>query len=69
MRLIFLSLFFLVGLIMPQCYCQEPRAFILSGDFPLTHDPSIAREGDSYYVLPRPRMREMDSFLSAVRTT
>jgi arabinan endo-1,5-alpha-L-arabinosidase len=30
--------------------CQEPLALPLSGDYPITHDPSIAREGDTYYV-------------------
>jgi arabinan endo-1,5-alpha-L-arabinosidase len=31
-------------------YCQEPQALHLSGDYPVTHDPSIVREGDMYYV-------------------
>jgi hypothetical protein len=30
--------------------CQEPHALPLSGDYPFTHDPSIAREGSMYYV-------------------
>jgi arabinan endo-1,5-alpha-L-arabinosidase len=30
--------------------CQEPKALVLSGDYPMTHDPSIGREGNSYYV-------------------
>ena len=30
--------------------CQEPQALVLSGDYPVTHDPSIAREGSTYYV-------------------
>lgn len=29
---------------------QSPQAMELSGDFPGTHDPSIAHEGDTYYV-------------------
>jgi arabinan endo-1,5-alpha-L-arabinosidase len=29
---------------------RKPEALTLSGDYPITHDPSIAREGDSYYV-------------------
>jgi arabinan endo-1,5-alpha-L-arabinosidase len=29
---------------------QEPKAFSLHGDFAFTHDPSIAREGNTYYV-------------------
>jgi arabinan endo-1,5-alpha-L-arabinosidase len=31
--------------------CQEPKAWVLSGDFAHTHDPSIAREGNHYYIL------------------
>src|SRR6201996_6362191 len=31
-------------------YAQAPQALTLSGDYPLTHDPSIAREGNTYYV-------------------
>ena len=30
--------------------CQGPQPLILSGDYPITHDPSIAHEGDTYYV-------------------
>jgi arabinan endo-1,5-alpha-L-arabinosidase len=30
--------------------CQAPQALTLSGDYPVTHDPSIAREGNTYYV-------------------
>jgi arabinan endo-1,5-alpha-L-arabinosidase len=29
---------------------QQPSALHLTGDYPMTHDPSIAREGDHYYV-------------------
>ena len=29
---------------------QEPKALTLSGDYALTHDPSIARKGNTYYV-------------------
>jgi arabinan endo-1,5-alpha-L-arabinosidase len=34
---------------LPAC-CQEPQALPLSGDYAITHDPSIAHEGDTYYV-------------------
>jgi arabinan endo-1,5-alpha-L-arabinosidase len=30
--------------------CQAPHALTLSGDYPFTHDPSIGRDGDTYYV-------------------
>jgi arabinan endo-1,5-alpha-L-arabinosidase len=33
-----------------QMNCQEPQALTLSGDYPVTHDPSIAHEGSTYYV-------------------
>jgi arabinan endo-1,5-alpha-L-arabinosidase len=29
---------------------QGPQALALSGDYPLTHDPSIGRQGNTYYV-------------------
>jgi arabinan endo-1,5-alpha-L-arabinosidase len=47
------SIFLLAALALvltPQSYCQAPRALTLSGDYPVTHDPSIAREGNTYYV-------------------
>ena len=31
-------------------HAQEPKALTLSGDYPITHDPSIGREGNNYYV-------------------
>jgi arabinan endo-1,5-alpha-L-arabinosidase len=35
---------------LPTSGAQEPKAFELAGDYPGTHDPSIGREGSSYYV-------------------
>jgi arabinan endo-1,5-alpha-L-arabinosidase len=32
------------------CQAQEPQALQLSGDYAGTHDPSIGREGNNYYV-------------------
>jgi arabinan endo-1,5-alpha-L-arabinosidase len=40
----------LTAILAPQLDCQGPNALPLSGDYPITHDPSIAREGNSYYV-------------------
>ena len=40
----------LVLLLLPALFCQQPRALSLSGDYPLTHDPSIAKENSTYYV-------------------
>lgn len=34
----------------PALCAQPPQALTLHGDYPLTHDPSIARENGSYYV-------------------
>lgn len=49
-----LSLLLLAALIpvaaAPQFDGQAPQALPLSGDYPVTHDPSIAHEGDTYYV-------------------
>jgi arabinan endo-1,5-alpha-L-arabinosidase len=50
MRYRLLSLAALTLLLTPSPFCQEPHAFTLSGDYPITHDPSIAREGNTYYV-------------------
>ena len=30
--------------------CEGPKALTLRGDYAITHDPSIAKEGSSYYV-------------------
>jgi arabinan endo-1,5-alpha-L-arabinosidase len=46
-HLLFLAAFF--SLAMPLCG-QAPQALQLTGDYPITHDPSIAHEGDTYYV-------------------
>jgi arabinan endo-1,5-alpha-L-arabinosidase len=37
-------------LLAPALHGQQPQALTLSGDYPVTHDPSIAREGNVYYV-------------------
>jgi len=34
----------------PALFAQGPKALPLSGEYPLTHDPSIAHEGNTYYV-------------------
>ena len=35
---------------LPAAQAQEPIALQLTGDYPGTHDPSIGREGNTYYV-------------------
>ncbi len=37
-------------LLTPVLVGQQPKALTLSGDYPGTHDPSIGRDGDGYYV-------------------
>jgi arabinan endo-1,5-alpha-L-arabinosidase len=37
---------------------QGPRALTLTGDYPLAHDPSIAKEGTEYYVFTTSGPRE-----------
>jgi arabinan endo-1,5-alpha-L-arabinosidase len=50
LRSTFLLLAALMAILAPQLDCQGPQALPLSGDYPITHDPSIGREGNSYYV-------------------
>jgi arabinan endo-1,5-alpha-L-arabinosidase len=40
----------LLLLLAPALFSQGPKALTLSGDYPVTHDPSIAKEGNTYYV-------------------
>ena len=40
----------LLLIIAPVLRSQEPEALALSGDYQFTHDPSIAKEGGTYYV-------------------
>ena len=44
---VLLGLFCMTGLALRA---QQPEALALSGDFPVTHDPSIAKDGGMYYV-------------------
>ena len=50
MRSIFLILTAFLSVVTAPSFGQEPRALQLSGDYPVTHDPSIGREGSTYYV-------------------
>jgi arabinan endo-1,5-alpha-L-arabinosidase len=43
-------------------WCQSPRALSLSGDYPITHDPSIAKEGKTYYVFATTSKSEEGQF-------
>lgn len=45
--ILLLTVFMLIPL---PLLSQKPHALSLSGDYPVTHDPSIAREGSTYYV-------------------
>ena len=50
MRFICLLLATSALIVSPQPDCQEPNPLRLCGDYPITHDPSIAQEGNTYYV-------------------
>ena len=50
MRSAFLLFAALTVILAPPVDCQGPQALSLSGDYPITHDPSIAHEGSTYYV-------------------
>jgi arabinan endo-1,5-alpha-L-arabinosidase len=50
MRAVFLLSATLAIVLSQQANSQQPQALNLSGDYPVTHDPSIAHEGDTYYV-------------------
>jgi arabinan endo-1,5-alpha-L-arabinosidase len=40
----------LTGLGSPVLHAQAPQAYTLSGEYEGTHDPAIAKEGNTYYV-------------------
>lgn len=40
----------MAALLAQTAWSQKPVALQLSGDYAMTHDPSIGREGDRYYV-------------------
>ena len=50
MRILHIQAAALAFLIAMPVLAQAPTALTLSGDYPMTHDPSIAREGGNYYV-------------------
>jgi arabinan endo-1,5-alpha-L-arabinosidase len=41
---------FLLPLVTSLCPAQKPHVYTLSGDFAGTHDPSIMKEGNTWYV-------------------
>lgn len=41
---------------------QEPEAFALTGDVAFTHDPSIAKDGNTYYVFATGKARDGGQF-------
>jgi arabinan endo-1,5-alpha-L-arabinosidase len=48
--------------IAPALWSQEPKALALSGDYPFTHDPSIALENGAYYVFATGRAPDGGQF-------
>ncbi len=49
-------------LLSPALFAQAPQALTLQGDYQFTHDPSIAREGDTYYVFATGRAPDGGQF-------
>ena len=52
----------LLGLAGGALRAQRPEALVLTGDFPMTHDPSIAKDGDTYYVFATGKARDGGQF-------
>ncbi|MFP5209508.1 MAG: arabinan endo-1,5-alpha-L-arabinosidase [Acidobacteriota bacterium] len=50
MRLQFFLPALFLFVFIPHLWSKEPHALVLSGDDSFTHDPSIAHEGNTYYV-------------------
>jgi arabinan endo-1,5-alpha-L-arabinosidase len=50
MRLSYAASAILLSLLVTAAAAQDPHALSLHGDYPFTHDPSIGREGNTYYV-------------------
>lgn len=46
----------------PVLFAQSPRALTLHGDYEFTHDPSIAHEGNTYYVFATGRAPDGGQF-------
>src|SRR6266700_6579102 len=46
----------------PALFGQAPKALTLSGDYALAHDPSIAKDGNTYYVFATGRAPEGGQF-------
>jgi arabinan endo-1,5-alpha-L-arabinosidase len=44
------------------CSAQEPHVYRLSGDVAGTHDPSIIKEGNTWYVFATGKAREGGQF-------
>jgi arabinan endo-1,5-alpha-L-arabinosidase len=52
-----LSALLIALLLFPACLAQQPQALTLTGDFWGTHDPSIIKAGDTWYVFATGRAR------------
>ncbi|MGB6191440.1 MAG: arabinan endo-1,5-alpha-L-arabinosidase [Terracidiphilus sp.] len=55
------SVLFLL-ILSPMLFAQSPRALTLQGDYEFTHDPSIAHEGNTYYVFATGRAPDGGQF-------
>ena len=50
MRWISLLLIAMTSLLASPLQARKPQALTLTADYPITHDPSIGRDGNTYYV-------------------
>lgn len=62
MHSIRLTIAILLLSIAPALAAQKPQALVLSGDYAKTHDPSIARQGNNYYVFATGRAPDGGQF-------
>lgn len=62
MRAVFALLPLLLSLAMPATRAEQPKAFPLSGDVAGTHDPSIAKDGKTWYVFATGKTRQGGEF-------
>lgn len=54
--------FIMAAALTSACNAQQPDALTLSGDFPGTHDPSIMKEGNTWYVFATGKAHEGGQF-------
>ena len=53
---------FIIAVSSGMCFSQQPKAISLSGDYWGTHDPSMIKAGDSWYVFATGRAKDGGQF-------